>query len=448
MEPCINIPTKHDDTIMHTKFVFLIPLLLMVLGCAQLMDNPKNLSVDHAPEVARKPPVPQDSAVTEDSAAIQGPATSPEDLLAQLDTQGQEFNSRLRDILDKTTHEGVSVTTRPAKNAAQGKVEELSIDFFEADVQDVIRLFMEVLEENYIMHAGVGGKLTLHLKDEFRRDQLLDLLLGVLRIHGVAMLRNTEGLLEFLPLSEAPKMLTADQLILPEEQVRPTRGQIIQGFRLRFAAASELIKVIEPHLSNGSLVYANDPLGIMLICDYPHSLSKVEKLIGLFDVSIFADLKIQVYPLKFVLAKDLAGELQQVAEATGLLNTNGREAISFLPLERLNILCALSKDQQTLAFAEAWIRELDREIPLVVREEQEESIYVYYVQNGDATEIVTALQGVFSEQTREQKDQEEKEGAPIGQQLRDAKAPAQPSAPEAPQKAADLGVVSGKLSGG
>lgn len=434
----------------------LLFLFLLLSGCAQIMGK-DTLSVEGAPEVARKP---QNNGTSGAEAFMSGGMSiqpGSKDLLEQMSAQGQRFNERLQSILEDASNRGVKVSTRPGQKAPSGEMQEMSIDFFEANVIDVIQLFMEVLEQDYILHAGVGGSLTLHIKDEFHRDQLIDLLRGVLRIQGVAMLQNAFGVWEFMPLSEAPKNLAADKIVLPEEGFAPVRGQAIQGFRLRFAAASEMVNILQPHLSTGSMVYANDPQGLLLICDYPHALAKAEKLINLFDVSVFADLKIKVFPLKYVLATDLQNELQKVSEASGLAATKGREAVSFLALERLNMLCVLAKDKQSLDFVEAWIRELDRELPQIVKEEQEESIFVYYVQNGDATEIVATLKGIFEGSSPQEKDKTGEEGAPLGKQLREITNAegnirvenAAPTPPQMPHEFPGQGInaISGKLSG-
>jgi len=375
-------------------------------------------------------------------------AKSPEDaaaVLKSIEERNQRFNQKLQSIA--TAEKGAQAQPRGAKGGAEQEKQKFTIDLFDADILDVVRLFMAVLEENYTVDAKVGGRVTLHVDDQFSRDQLVDLLQGVLRMQGAAMVKNND-VWEIIPLSDAPVAIGGDRVILPEEGVTPARGQVVQGFRLRYVQASELVNVIKPYMSGGALLYANDPAGVLLVCDYPHAQTKIQKLIELFDVSVFADLKLKVYALKFALAADVVKELDSVAKGMGLSDPKAPSQVTFINLDRLNMICALARNPQYLSFADAWVEELDRATPQFIQAEHGEDIFVYYCQNGDAKEIVDAMQGIFAEEGKNQKSAAKPAGpepgrsTPIGQQITEAQAAKPPAALEQ-----GPGAVSGSLTG-
>ncbi len=400
--------------------IFIVFLFFTVNGCSAFRPArppfalPEVEKTSHSGEAQRK-----EAALELETTA--GDDEDPSAILRQMEEKNTQFNEKLANIIAQSESKVASVRKLP-KMTENGRVESLSVDFFDADLIDVVRLFMTVLEEDWTLHPNVGGKVTLHLEDDFARDQIFDLLQGILSINGAAMVNNGH-VWEILPLSEVPHVIGGNGIILPDADLLPVRGQVVQGFKLKFAAASEIINILKPYLSKGAMLYANDPQGVLLVCDYPHSLARVGKLIDLFDVSLFADLKIRVFSLKYVIATDLAEELEALARTTGIMNQKGLSSVSFVALDRLNMLCVMAKEDSVLDFVGAWVDELDRDLPEVVKEEQAENIYVYFVQNGDAEEIVKSLEGVFGSKVKTNKPAQatEQEQAPLGKQIMEAR---------------------------
>lgn len=433
---------------MMAKKIALLLISLFICSCAG-MDSQQarwTLPIDSP---ARAGLEQNKNAAKEDQNASGYDENASESLLRSVDARADKFNNKLKGFSAGSKD---SWGPRPPLQEVvdAGNREKLSLELFDAELIDVIRLFMSVLHANYTVQDGVAGKVTLQVDDEFDRQQILDLLHGILRMHSATMIREN-NLWNIMPLSSAPASLPSAALFMPGEKAGPSRGQIIQGFRLKYASASELVNVLKPYLSKGALIYANDPEGVLLVCDYPHVISKVSKLLNLFDVSVFADLNMKVYGLKYALAADVAKELEAISQSVGLLNAKGTGGVHFVPLDRLNMIVVMSKNPQVLDFTGAWIEELDRDLPQVVKEEQEENVYVYYCQNGDATEIVDALEGIFSD-SGEKKSEEEQNGdepLPLGKQLDSMKAEKAQKKEESVKNKQFLGAkgVSGELSG-
>ncbi len=315
-------------------------------------------------------------------------------LLQELDEGNRLFNQKIRQAL--MAGEPRQIPEQSSSATWSGDLLEVSFNFYDADLVEVVRLFMHLLGDNYTLHPGVGGRVSLSVEDAFNRDQLLELLEGVLRIHGAGLIR-TGAFWEILPQSEIPSHVGADRLVLFDDGLSPIRGQIIRGFRLFFISAEEMTNIIAPYLSKGAQVYAEERRGVLLVSDFPHILNKVASLVEVFDESVFADIKANVYALRHVNAVDAVQELEEAAKAFGLNAEKGgtHARVSFLPLERTNTLIVLARDGQVLELMDAWIAELDKEIPQVLRQEYGDNIFVYYVQFGRAEDIVKSLAGLF-----------------------------------------------------
>lgn len=318
-------------------------------------------------------------------------------ILSGIDARDQAFNRKLEHVLgqgagpDKV---GRSEAGRHAKTIT-GETMSVKFDFADAELGDVVRLFMELLKENYALDPKVAGKVALRVEADMSRDELWELFRGVLRMHGASVVLD-EGLWRVMPLADAAAAIGDEGIVIGGEQATRKRGQSIAVLRLEYLPVSEFANVVKPYLSPGSMVYGHEQSGIMLVSDYPHTLRKIEKLVSIFDVSAFAGLHMRVYSLKFALAEDMIKELDGLVEAT-MFKQQGREKVSFLGLPRLNMIVALTWNQANLAFVEEWIRELDREAPVVSQAQKTENIFVYYVENGSAKTIAEALEGIFSQ---------------------------------------------------
>lgn len=383
---------------------------------------------------------------------------SVQELRAIIEAQQQrakDLNDRLEALSRGAAPDWSSLqdNSKGKRHSQAGPGKPVSFNLFDADLVDVIKMFMNILGENYMLNPGIKGRVTLHLEDSLRPDQLRELLAGLLRINNMAMVKDEHGIWEFMPLGAAPQAVGAGNFLLTpasplsgagRSKVGPglmaQKGQVIQAFRLKYILSEEILKIIKPYLSNGAFVYGNDPLGILLVCDYPVNLSKVAKMIRLFDVSVFAGIKARVYALQYVLVDDLIKELGALAEKFKLPQ-KGPNAVSMLGFPRLNQLLVLAKNRSTLEFFDAWVQELDRQIPQVAKLEPQENIFVYYVQNGDASEIVNTLSGLFSTAHVVARKKTGK-SKPLGLQVKEEKKQDQKQQPSAGPQA-----ISGQLSG-
>ena len=303
---------------------------------------------------------------------------------------------------------------------------EVSFNFYDADLVEVVRVFMDLIGGNYIFHPDVGGRVSLSVDDTFTDDQLVDLLKGVLRINNMTMLKNQEEVWEIMPMSEASIQSSGERILLAPAKKGQKRGQIIQVFSLQYVAATELIKIIKPYLSKNASVYAHDAQGVLLICDYPHVLDKVEQLRTMFDESVFADVQARVYTLKYAQSEEAVKELRKVAKEFGLGQDQGGPSrrVGFVSLTRTNTVVAVARDPQIMEFVDAWVEELDKKVPSSLSGQESSDIFVYYVQYGDADTIVESLRGLFEggqaqTQNRSQPGDEGEKGqsTPVGQQV-------------------------------
>ncbi|MFO7595416.1 MAG: type II secretion system secretin GspD [Desulfocurvibacter africanus] len=380
---------------MHMRHALTVLLLITVgiSSCADFNRNETFLPVGNM--VDRKGP--EQSARKSEFGPQQPDSAQPDtgDVLAEVEQSNRRLNARLDKVLSGESRRVQRVKEMPEEGDGG---QQVAFDYLNADIAEVTRLILNQLGANYILHPGVKGSVSVHVSDTLTRAQIEEMLQALLRMNGAIMLRDGE-LWNVVPLSEAPALAPLEGIFLSGEGRSPTRGQVVRAFKLDYMPAAEIMNVIKPFLSKGALVYANDERGLLLVCDFPHSLLKIEQVINLFDVSVFADMHMRVYTLRYVPAADMTQDLQDLALSTGINTPKGVQKVTFLAMERLNMVLVVARTRSVLDFVDIWVEELDQDIPQLVRAGRAENIFVYYVQNGDAEEIVKSLEGVFARQT-------------------------------------------------
>ncbi len=341
-----------------------------------------------------------------------------QELLAKLEHQEQDFNHRLKKFSSGAAGRQ-AVAGAKIKAEIKGR-EPVSLNFDDADLIEVVRMFMDILKENYSILQGVGGKVTLEVNAELNRAEIFELLRGVLRMNGAAMVKRGP-VWEIMPQSSLPAAAEAGELLLPGDN-GSRRGKVIRAFRLDYLPGAQFVNIIKPYLSKGAQVYVHDPSGILLISDYSHVLDKVARLKILFDVSVFAGLEQRVYILKFVSAADMVKDLQKLAQMYGLAAGKGSSvnaSVSFLSLPRANIVLALSRNAETIALVDEWVAELDREVPTLAEDSTNQDIFVHYIQNGVAKDIAAVLEGLFAGGKKPQAKKDDNKPEPLGKIILD-----------------------------
>ena len=143
----------------------------------------------------------------------------------------------------------VSVTAVPAATAVPEAEALVSIDFKDADIQDVILIMAEVGRFQVVVDSGVACKLTLKLKD-VRWDTALDL---ALRSCGLGY-DEQNAIYRIAPTAKLTAE-RAERRRLAEEQ-RLNRPLRTVRHRLSYARAADLAPVLKKFLSpRGDVVY-------------------------------------------------------------------------------------------------------------------------------------------------------------------------------------------------
>ena len=301
-------------------------------------------------------------------------------------------------------------------------------NFDNADIYEVIRVMAEILRINYIIDPRVKGVVNIHTSGQLSAENTFPIFQSILRLNGATAVKK-DGVYEIVPLADAKK-LPQPPLTTREPGKAPSEERyIIQIVSLKYIPATEVSKMIKPFLSDGADIVEHPPSNTLIIGDLASNVKKSVDIINLFDLDIFADLRVRIYPILNADANEVAKEMDKIFTSFEVSTKSGRGVgITFTPVGRINSLLVVSSIPNIFEKVEGWLKELDK-IPV---EGTKYSVFVYYVQNAKAKDLAEVLKDVFG---KVEKKKEKEKGAEQPAYPKGVKPPPTPTPTPAPTAA-------------
>ncbi|MCJ7640518.1 MAG: type II secretion system secretin GspD [Desulfobacterales bacterium] len=278
----------------------------------------------------------------------------------------------------------VRTGSTPSKAKGQGVV----FKFDNADLYEVIRTMAEVLKISYVIDPRVRGTVNINTTGAIAQEDIYPLLLTILRMNGATMVKK-DSIYEIVPLSEGKRLPAAAETKEDSSEDRFA----IEIIKPNYIPISELEKVIKPFLSDEKEVVSFPQNNILIVADLLSNIKKIRNLVALFDIDIFTDQTIGLYPVVNSDATELAKDLERIFTSLEIPSKSGRGVgITFTPIARLNSVLVVSSIPGILDKVESWIRELDK----APTEESKTWVFVYYVQNAKAKDLGEVLKQVYA----------------------------------------------------
>ncbi len=262
----------------------------------------------------------------------------------------------------------------------------ITLNFVNADIREVVRTVLgDILGVNYVIDPKVKGTITVQTSRPLARSAVLPTLESIFHANGTTLIKSG-GLYKIVPISEATRQAERIDVGLIRRNRGPGFG--IQIVPLQFISAGEMQKIIEPLARKGSILRVDTTRNLLILAASRPDMRTLLDAVEIFDVDWLAGRSVGLFPLEFADAKTVAGELEQVL---GESEQRLAGVLRIMPIERLNALLVISPRQEYLRRAEMWIDRLDRG-----GGGGGERLFVYYVENGKATEIAAILGEIFS----------------------------------------------------
>ena len=269
-----------------------------------------------------------------------------------------------------------------------------TLNFPDAEVDAVARAMAAVMDRQIVVDPRVKGKITLYTDDPVTPAQAYAMFTTALRGLGFAVV-DSGGLLKVVPEADAKLQTSAVSAAAASRQGDQVVTQVI---RVVYENASNLVPVLRPLISPNNTINANPGNNTLVITDYASNLARIGTLIAALDTPSATD--VEVMPLKYALAADLAVTVLRLREGAGsaaapaaagapaATSTSGGATTSVMADTHINALLVRAPNPARLSAIRALVAQLDRPGGSGAGGS---NIHVIYLQHVEATRLATVL---------------------------------------------------------
>ncbi len=267
---------------------------------------------------------------------------------------------------------------------AQGAYAEVTLNFVNADIDQVAKAIGAATNKTIIVDPRVKGQLNLVSENPVPEEQALKTLEAALRMQGFAIVQD-HGVLKVLPEADA-KLQGAPTYVGNVPQARG--DQIItQVFELHHESANNLLPVLRPLISPNNTIAAYPANNTLVVTDYADNVRRIAAIIAGVDNA--AGQQIVIVPLRNANALDIEPQLSKVLDPGSIGSTDATLKVTVMADPRTNSLMLRASNKARLESAKKIVEQLD------APSSQPGNMHVVHVRNANAVVLAKTLRGML-----------------------------------------------------
>ncbi|WP_339037474.1 type II secretion system secretin GspD [Bradyrhizobium symbiodeficiens] len=246
----------------------------------------------------------------------------------------------------------------------------------------------DLIGVNYVVDPRVDGVVSVQTSHPVSKAEAVELFQTAIAPIGAVLVQN-RGIYRIAP---------ADQAATGAVSVRDATNNAVTGngvriVQLRYVAATEVARVLEPMVPKGAIVQADDARNIIALKGSQAEIDSMLDSVSIFDVDVMKGMSFAVVPVKAAQPEKMVDELKAVFTTDKEGPLKGR--VRFIANTRLGAILVVASNPSYLPRAQSWIRRLDARAAGT-----EPQLHVYQVQNRTAAELASILQSMFSQEMK------------------------------------------------
>ena len=288
--------------------------------------------------------------------------------------------SRQRAFVETAAAQGPAVPP-PQPGVTAGPAGDVTLNFVDTDIREIVRTILgTTLNLNYTIDPNVHGTGSIETGAPMQRSALIPTLETLLNANGATLIERN-GVYAVVPLAAG----ATRNLVSGANAI----GAGIQVVPLRYASAKDLAKVLEPYVAEGGKIAADPAPNALLVSGDAAVRQTLVGLIRAFDIDILAGQSYALFPVGDSDAAKRASEFERVlqAQAEGALGG----IVRVVPMDRVNAVLVVSSQQRYIDAARRFFGLTNQLEDATAR-----AWHVYYVQNGQSTDLENLLQRAFT----------------------------------------------------
>jgi len=274
----------------------------------------------------------------------------------------------------------------------------LDLAFDNAELTEVLDLLLyDHFGIKYMIDPSLKAKLTFHIEGEFSNTTIIDKLNSILHVSSISIVEGVGSIFKVVRKNDSARSSAFE---LSDTRTQQKIGDITRQIKIKYLNAIDTAKMLKPFLSKNALIIPSVVTNSILITDTPENIIKAVSIINVLDVAFFADISWKIFPVYEAKAETIAIDLEKIFKAKGLFSrpgmTNGSYQIQ--PIKTVNAILVVTKWPEILGTIDHWIKIMDQ------ANDDSSDVFVYYVENGYASDLSDILKEVYGGKVSEAQD--------------------------------------------
>ena len=373
-------------------YTYILALFFIVVGglaplSASAQEKPAKNIKDATKAVAlvTKDATNATAAVSKDASETVKPAENPKKL-------GGFFAQTLQDALKKGKF--FYPNGKDDKDGKSGEAKTFKLNFNNAPIDQILKFITDMTNKVVMRTDMVQGQFTIINPNEVNKDKAMEIIDTAFMLKGITYL-ETDMMIIVLTTLEA-KQKGVEVKSTPGEKDKSSSRQS-RIFDLKFAAPSQLKEALSTLVSETASVIADDRTRTLIVTDTANNLERIQSIVEQLDKEGMMDDRIvKVYQLKYIDAREMAGELSSMVEnivsaamaSSGNNNRNrNTKNVTVVPDRSTNSL-VISAPKIAITQVEEFIKTMDKNTSDRIKVE------TIALKFSDAATVVQSLQGL------------------------------------------------------
>ncbi len=267
--------------------------------------------------------------------------------------------------------------------AMSAKNEKVSLNFVNADIEEVVKAISHITGRNFLIDPRVKGTINIISSSPVAAPLAYDILLSALRMQGFAAVESG-GVTKVMPEADAKLHIGASS-----DQRGGGDKLVTRVYVLKYESAAQLVPILRPLIAPNNIIVAYPNSNTLVVTDYASNLKRIEQIVKTIDQPS-AEAPV-IIPLKRASAMDVAQTITRLMQ-DGPAPFGGDASTRFVLVAdaRTNSLLLRTDNPARLARVRELAEKLDSETgaPGNVR--------VVYLKNAEAVKMAQTLRAVMS----------------------------------------------------
>ena len=260
--------------------------------------------------------------------------------------------------------------------------QDYTVNLKETDIQELIKFVAEVTDTTIVVDPAVKGKVKVISSKPVSRDELYDLFLSILDVHGYTAVRSGD----VVRVIQSKDARSAAVAVRDLDSESSSDEYITQVIRLDNISAAKLIPVLRPLVPQQAHMAAYAPSNAIIISDVSANIDRIRDIIQRMDQSAVHET--DIVKLEHAVAEDVVRMLDQLNKSEAKQAGAAEPEVMLVADSRTNSIL-INGDELERARVKSLIGHLDT--PL----QSSGNVKVIYLEYAEAVDIAETLTRVM-----------------------------------------------------